>query len=58
MASRAGMNFYANELSLHEGTSERGSAHACPEVETVVMLREPVERVRSHIIETDKVYAQ
>ena len=27
-----GINFYASEVSLHEGNVTAGSAHACPQV--------------------------
>ena len=48
--------FYANELGLHEGDGSPGSAHACPGMETVVVLRNPFDHVRSHIVEVDRVY--
>ena len=51
-------NIYANELGLHEGDGSPGSAHACPGMETVVVLRHPFDHVhvRSHIVEVDRVY--
>ena len=49
-------NIYANELGLHEGDGSPGSAHACPGMETVVVLRRPFDHVRSHIVEVDRVY--
>ncbi|GAX73271.1 hypothetical protein CEUSTIGMA_g725.t1 [Chlamydomonas eustigma] len=53
---RRGVNYYSNEGHLHEGTSMEGSAHACPQFETVIVLRHPVDRTRSHITEIDRVY--
>jgi hypothetical protein len=53
---RRGVNYYANEGHMHEGTSTEGSAHACPQFESVIVLRHPAERTRSHITEIDRVY--
>ena len=67
-----GTNFYSNELTLHEVSSDSfldasapgaqaaggaaAAGGACPELETLLLLRDPVERARSHVVEVAKVY--
>jgi hypothetical protein len=43
---------------LRGGTKVAGSAQPCQQFETAVVLRDPVDRTRSHIIELRKVYAR
>ncbi|GAX73272.1 hypothetical protein CEUSTIGMA_g726.t1 [Chlamydomonas eustigma] len=53
-----GINFFSNEVMLRGGTKVPGSAQPCRQFETAVVLRDPVDRTRSHIIELRKVYAR
>lgn len=48
--------FYANERALHGGTDVPGSAGACKEMETVIVLREAATRAQSHVRETNLIY--
>ncbi|GAX77026.1 hypothetical protein CEUSTIGMA_g4473.t1 [Chlamydomonas eustigma] len=49
-----GIQFYANEMALHGGTVDPYSSHTCTQFETMVVLRDPVTRTRSHIFEADR----
>ncbi|GAX75454.1 hypothetical protein CEUSTIGMA_g2897.t1 [Chlamydomonas eustigma] len=54
-----GVTFYANEGSLHsvyEKNSNYGSSEVCHEMDSVIVLRDGVERARSHVGEVVKVY--
>ena len=51
-----GITFSANEVGLHEGSDALGSARACHQLESVVVLRNAVERARSHVTEIMRVY--
>ena len=53
-----GIDFFANEVSLHSGNGTLGSARACVQFETVVVLRDPVQRTRSHVTELMRVYTR
>ena len=56
LLSSRGITFYASEAGLHEGSEMLGSARACHQLETVVVLRDATERARSHIAEIIRVY--
>ncbi|GAX77024.1 hypothetical protein CEUSTIGMA_g4471.t1 [Chlamydomonas eustigma] len=49
-----GIQFYANEMTLHGVTESPYSAHTCPQFETMIVLRDPVVRTRSHMFEADR----
>ncbi|GAX75455.1 hypothetical protein CEUSTIGMA_g2898.t1 [Chlamydomonas eustigma] len=51
-----GISFYSNEGSLHDGNFTLGSSRVCHEMDSVIVLREGVERARSHVSEVVKVY--
>ena len=57
---KKGISFAANERTLHESDPESGLdfARPCPQFETVLVLREPVSRVQSHILEVDRAYSK
>ncbi|GAX77025.1 hypothetical protein CEUSTIGMA_g4472.t1 [Chlamydomonas eustigma] len=57
LLSKRGIQFYANEMSLHGGSEDPYSAHTCPQFETMLVLREPVARTRSHIFEVHRGYS-
>ena len=50
-----GITFSANEIGLHEGTGALGSARACYQLETVIVIRDAVDRARSHVTEVMRV---
>ncbi|GAX82425.1 hypothetical protein CEUSTIGMA_g9853.t1 [Chlamydomonas eustigma] len=58
MLMASGITFLSNEVGLHEGDESAGSAQACPQLETVVVLRDAIERSRSHISEVIKVFSR
>ncbi|GAX72842.1 hypothetical protein CEUSTIGMA_g297.t1 [Chlamydomonas eustigma] len=52
------ITFLSNEVGLHEGTEVAGSAKACPQLETVIVLRDSNERAQSHVGEVMKVFTR
>ena len=60
-----GITFYSNERTLHGavrgaagGGSVPGTAQPCPQLESAVVLREPVQRAQSHVLEVHRIYSK
>lgn len=47
--ARKGWTFYSNEYTLHDNERGPAAAHTCPQLFNVVLLREPLARLKSHI---------
>ena len=50
-----GYDFFANEVALHLAPGSNVSQH-CPQFESLVIIRDPVQRARSHVVEIIKTY--
>lgn len=52
-----GYNFQMQEVGLHGGVPGKpATAHTCPQFYNAIVLREPVERVASHIAHIERTY--
>jgi len=51
-----GWDFYANEHALHGSSPDPASAHVCPAMQSVIVVREPLARTHSHLVEMRNVF--
>lgn len=52
----AGYDFFSNELAMHLASGSSNASRPCAQFESLLIMRNPVERVRSHVMEVAKSY--
>ncbi|PNH01177.1 hypothetical protein TSOC_012950 [Tetrabaena socialis] len=53
---RKRFTFYSNEFAAHGGLAHPASAHLCPQLLNIILLRHPLDRLVSHVRWIIKVY--